>query len=57
LEPRFLPWASIFVPDEMLVLKVIDLPATGVSAHFIVRFELFAGQDGWARGRSSPKAR
>lgn len=39
------PWASVFVPDETLVLKVIDLPATGVSAHFIVRFELFAGQD------------
>jgi flagella basal body P-ring formation protein FlgA len=39
------PWASVLVPDETLVLKVIDLPATGVSAHFIVRFELFAGQD------------
>ena len=43
LELRFTrPWASVFVPDETLVLKVIDLPATGVSAHFIVRFELFA---------------
>jgi len=38
------PWASVLVPDETLVLKVIDLPTTGVSAHFIVRFELFAGQ-------------
>jgi len=39
------PWVSVFVPDETLVLKVIDLPATGVSAHFIARFELLAGQD------------
>jgi flagella basal body P-ring formation protein FlgA len=39
------PWASVFVPDETLVLKVIDLPATGVSAHFIARFELLAGPD------------
>ena len=39
------PWASVFVPDETLVLKIIDLPATGVGAHFIARFELFAGQD------------
>lgn len=39
------PWASVLVPDETLVLKVIDLPATGVGAHFITRFELFAGQD------------
>jgi flagella basal body P-ring formation protein FlgA len=39
------PWPSALVPDEPLVLKVIDLPATGVSAHFIVRFEVFAGQD------------
>jgi flagella basal body P-ring formation protein FlgA len=46
LELRFSrPWASVFVPDETLTLKVIDLPATGVSANFIARFELLSGKD------------
>ena len=39
------PWAVLMVPDETLVLKVLDLPATGVSPNFIVRFELVAGPD------------
>jgi flagella basal body P-ring formation protein FlgA len=37
------PWASILVPDETLILRVVDLPATGPSANFIVRFELQTG--------------
>ena len=39
------PWAPVLVPDETLALKIIDLPATGVSANFITRFELSAGTD------------
>ena len=39
------PWAPVLVPDETLALKIIDLPATGVSANFITRFELVAGTD------------
>ncbi len=39
------PWSPVMVPDETLVLKVLDLPATGVGANFIVRFELVAGPD------------
>jgi len=39
------PWAPVYVPDETLVLKVIDLPASGVGPNFIVRFELVAGTD------------
>ncbi len=39
------PWATVFVPDETLILKVIDLPASGVGPNFIVRFELVAGPD------------
>lgn len=39
------PWTSVAVPDEPLLLKILDLPSAGVSAHFIVRFELVAGDD------------
>jgi flagella basal body P-ring formation protein FlgA len=46
LELRFSrPWPAILVPDETLLLRVLDLPATGVSANFIIRFELQAGAD------------
>jgi|GEM_PF-280794 len=39
------PWTSIAVADEPLTLKVVDIPASGVGANFIVRFELWAGQE------------
>lgn len=39
------PWTSIAVADEPLTLKVVDLPASGVGANFIVRFEIWAGQE------------
>lgn len=46
LELRFTrAWSSIVVPDEPLSLRVVDLPASGVGAHFIVRFELWAGEE------------
>jgi flagella basal body P-ring formation protein FlgA len=46
LELRFArAWSSIVVPDEPLSLRVVDLPASGVGAHFIVRFELWAGEE------------
>ena len=46
LELRFSrPWAGIRVPEETLILKVIDLPANGISPNFIVRFELLVGSD------------
>jgi flagella basal body P-ring formation protein FlgA len=46
LELRFgRPWAPVLVPDETLVLHLLDLPAAGVTANFIVRFELRAGTD------------
>jgi len=38
-------WATIVVADEPLTLKVVDLPTAGVGANFIVRFELWAGQE------------
>jgi len=39
------PWTSVSVPDEPLILNVLDLPTAGVSQHFIVRFELVAGNE------------
>jgi flagella basal body P-ring formation protein FlgA len=44
LELRLMrPWPAITVPDEPLSLRVLDLPTSGVSGNFIVRFELSAG--------------
>jgi flagellar basal body P-ring formation protein FlgA len=34
------PWDTVNVPDEPLVLKVLDMPTAGVTPSFIVRFEL-----------------
>lgn len=34
------PWTAPTVPDEVLALKVLDLPNTGVTPACIVRFEL-----------------
>jgi flagella basal body P-ring formation protein FlgA len=39
------PWPSVQVPEEPLALKILDVPTSGVSQHFIVRFELAAGED------------
>jgi len=41
LELRFARvWNTISVPDEPLTLKIVELPATGISSLFICRFEL-----------------
>jgi flagella basal body P-ring formation protein FlgA len=41
LELRFSrPWATIAVPDEPFTLKVLEMPTSGVTANFIVRFEI-----------------
>jgi flagella basal body P-ring formation protein FlgA len=41
LELRFgRAWATARVPDEPLTIKVLDIPATGVTPTFILRFEL-----------------
>jgi flagella basal body P-ring formation protein FlgA len=37
-------WLSALVPDEPLTLKITDLPASGISPNFTVRFELWAGK-------------
>jgi len=44
LELRFSrPWSPVNVPDEPIALKLLDVPATGVTPNFIARFEITAG--------------
>lgn len=46
LELRFArPFAAVVVPDEDLALRIVDLPAGGVSQNFIVRCEGRAGEE------------
>ena len=46
LELRFVrPVATVRLIDEPLTVKLLDLPTTGVSANFIARFELRAGEE------------
>ena len=39
------PLAAFAVPDEPLMLKVADLPANGLGPNFVVRCELWNGQE------------
>jgi flagellar basal body P-ring formation protein FlgA len=46
LELRFpRPWTTIPIPDEPLTLRILDLPATGITPFFIARFELLASSE------------
>lgn len=41
LEIRFgRPWATIVIPDEPLSVRILDVPATGLSGSFVCRFEI-----------------
>jgi flagella basal body P-ring formation protein FlgA len=50
-------WAPVLVPDEPLLLNVLDLPATGVSANFIVRFEVRTGPERFGPWQTVVQAR
>ena len=46
LELRFSrPWSPVSVPDEPIALKLLDVPATGVTPNFIARFEITSGTE------------
>ena len=46
LELRFTrPWQPLSVPDEPLTLRVLEIPAVGISSSIIVRFDLRCGQE------------
>ena len=34
------PWTPVNIPDEPFTVRIIDLPTAGISASFIVRFEM-----------------
>ena len=38
-------WTEVAVPDESLTLRVLDLPTSGISPNFIVRFEVRADRE------------
>jgi len=38
-------WPGVNLPDETLSLRVLNLPASGVSPNFIVRFDITAGTE------------
>ncbi|MCF7707920.1 MAG: flagellar basal body P-ring formation chaperone FlgA [Verrucomicrobia bacterium] len=41
LELRFArPWTPVRIPDEEYQVKLLDMPASGISAYFMVRFEI-----------------
>ena len=39
------PWTAVAVPDENLTVRLLDLPASGLSPLIIVRFELLSGTE------------
>ena len=38
------PWVAPMLPDEPLTVKILELPAVGVTASFIIRFQLCTAQ-------------
>jgi flagella basal body P-ring formation protein FlgA len=38
-------WSPMQIPDEPISVKILDLPAAGVTPNFIVRFELRTGNE------------
>jgi flagella basal body P-ring formation protein FlgA len=51
------PWVSRSIPDEPLTLKVLDLPPTGVTASFILRFELRTSRESLGTWQIAAQAR
>lgn len=51
------PWAARTVPDEPLTIKVLDIPTSGVTPTFILRFELRAAEQVLGTFQTSVQAR
>lgn len=51
------PWNTRNVPDEVLSLKVLELPNAGVTTSFIVRFELRTAQESLGTWQTSVQAK
>ena len=39
------PWTPVAVPDDLLTVKILDLPTIGITPNFILRFELASGSE------------
>ena len=50
-------WPGVNLPDESLTLRVLNMPASGVSPNFIVRFELVAGTERFGPWQTVVQAR
>ncbi len=58
LELRFTrAWPNTPVPDEPFTVKILELPAAGVTPNFILRFELRAGSESVGRFQVPLQAR
>ena len=47
------PWAELNLPDEPLTLKILEQPTAGVTAAFVLRFEIRTAREGlgvWQAG-------
>lgn len=51
------PWTTLSVPDEAITLRVLDMPANGVTPIFIIRFELRSGSETLGTWQASLQAR
>jgi flagella basal body P-ring formation protein FlgA len=51
------PWLPMLIPDEPYTLKILDLPTTGVSPSFVVRFELSTRHETLGRWQAALQAR
>jgi flagella basal body P-ring formation protein FlgA len=39
------PWGAMSVPDDPMTMKILDLPGGGISPNFILRSEIYAGEE------------
>jgi flagella basal body P-ring formation protein FlgA len=58
LELRLMrPWTTVAIPDEPVVLNILDFPVTGIAPNLYLRFELRHGQESLGSWQLSLQAR
>lgn len=50
-------WRPLTVPDELLEVKILDVPAAGILSSFSIRFEILAGSESIGQYSLSVQAR
>jgi flagella basal body P-ring formation protein FlgA len=51
------PWNGLAVPDDPLMIKIVEMPSLGVAPHFICRFELLVGGESYGTFQQPLQAR